>query len=197
VLITIDTQQDTLDGQPFEIEGTTAAAAALGDLCQAYRAAGLPIVHVVRLYLADGSNAEPFRRDVVRASPVLRPGTPGRLLAPTLTTAELDDDALLAGQAQAIGADEWILYKPRWGAFYGTSLEAMLRDRELATIVLGGCNFPNCPRATIFEASERDFEVLVLDDATSGFDERARTELAGIGVTAVTAGEVRSALRET
>jgi nicotinamidase-related amidase len=149
---------------------------------------------VVRLYLADGSNAERFRRDVVRAAPVLRPGSPGRLLAPALTLAELDDDTLLAGHAQELGAREWILYKPRWGAFYGTPLEAMLRDRGVATIVLGGCNFPNCPRATIFEASERDFEVLVLEDATSGFDERARVELGGIGVTAVTAGDVRSAV---
>src|ERR1700733_11141933 len=82
-LIIIDTQVDTLDGQPLEIPGTTEALANIGELCKTFRRTRLPIVHVVRLYLADGSNADPSRRDLVRgATPVLRPGTPGRLIAP-------------------------------------------------------------------------------------------------------------------
>src|SRR5688572_1502005 len=55
-LVTIDVQRDTLDGGPLEIPGTTAALPRMAKLVEAFRRAGLPIVHVVRLYSGDGSN---------------------------------------------------------------------------------------------------------------------------------------------
>ena len=44
-----------------------------------------------------------------------------------------------------------------WDAFYGTQLETHLRVHEIRTLVVFGCNLPNCPRATLFGASSRDF----------------------------------------
>lgn len=61
-LITIDTQLDTLDGQPFEVSGTTAILPRIRRLVQAFRAAGAPIIHIVRLYKRDGSNVDLSRR---------------------------------------------------------------------------------------------------------------------------------------
>ena len=55
-LITIDVQEDTLDEQPLEIAGTTDAVTRISQLCRAFRAIDRPIIHIVRLYLADGSN---------------------------------------------------------------------------------------------------------------------------------------------
>lgn len=46
------------------------------------------------------------------------------------------------------------------GAFYGTRLEEHLRALDVDTVVVCGCNFPNCPRTTIYEASERGTEEL-------------------------------------
>jgi len=64
---------------------TSAVLVSIAALCQAFRDAGRPIVHVVRLYAADGSNPELARKDLVSGpTPVLRPGFPGRLLAPGL-----------------------------------------------------------------------------------------------------------------
>jgi nicotinamidase-related amidase len=197
-LITIDTQQDTLDGEPFEIPGTSAAARVLGQVCAAYRQRGLPIVHVVRLYLEDGSNAEPFRREQVSgATPLLRPGTPGRQLATALLPEggiDLDDELLLRGGAQQVGPSEWVIYKPRWGAFYRTALESQLRGLAVDTLVIGGCNFPNCPRASVIEASERDFDVVVIEDGTSGLDERGIRELGAIGVRTMSAEGIVAAV---
>jgi nicotinamidase-related amidase len=48
--------------------------------------------------------------------------------------------------------------------------------------VICGCNFPNCPRTTIYEASERDFNIVFVPDATSGVYARGLDELKGIGV---------------
>jgi nicotinamidase-related amidase len=192
-LVTIDVQTDTLDGQPLEIPGTSAAVPKIGELAAAFRAAHRPIVHVVRLYSADGSDAEPVRRELVSGdTPLLRPGTPGRLLAPSVLTeiTEFDDELLLSGKPQRVGAEESVLYKPRWGAFFRTDLEALLRDQDVDTIVFAGCNFPNCPRTSIYEASERDFTVIVAPDALSGLYDRGREELTGIGVEFIPTTEI-------
>src|SRR3954462_13073554 len=84
----------------------------------------------------------------------------------------LNTELLLRGDLQEIGEKEWIMYKPRWGAFYRTPLQRHLQEFEINTIVIGGCNFPNCPRTTIYEASERDYRVVLITDAISGLYER-------------------------
>ncbi|WP_342744740.1 cysteine hydrolase family protein [Mycolicibacterium vulneris] len=137
--------------------------------------------------MADGSNAEPVRKDlVVGLTPMLRPGTPGRLLAPGIApdpTAQFDDELLLSGQAQQLADQEIVLYKPRWGAFFATTLEDHLRENHVDTVVIAGCNYPNCPRTSIYEASERDYRVVLVEDAVSGLYDRGRTEMINIGVT--------------
>ena len=47
-VITIDTQCDTLDGQPLEVSGTSAALPNIKMILDAYREKGIPIVHIVR-----------------------------------------------------------------------------------------------------------------------------------------------------
>ena len=59
-----------------------------------------------------------------------------------------------------------------------------------------GCNFPNCPRTSIYEASERDFRVLLVEDAVSGLYERGKEELRNIGVSMARADEVRDRLAQ-
>jgi nicotinamidase-related amidase len=72
---------------------------------------------------------------------------------------------------------EWIIYKPRWGAFYNTKLERHLQNLDVNTVAVCGCNFPNCPRITIYEASERDYRIVLATDATSALYDRALLEL--------------------
>src|ERR1700736_1020206 len=64
-LITIDTQRDVLDGGLLEIAGTSTALEPMRDLVRAFRAAGRPIVHIVRIYRSDGSNVDLCRRELV------------------------------------------------------------------------------------------------------------------------------------
>ncbi len=187
LLLTIDVQLDfTAIGAPAEIPGTAAAVPNMVRLLHAFRAAGRPIAHMVRLYKEDGSNVDLCRRDRVAGGwKVVGPGSPGSQLVPELVPSgtELDAPTLLNGHPQRIGDDEWIFYKPRWGAFYQTALEAMLPGWGVNTLVVCGCNFPNCPRTSIYEASERDLRVMLIDDAMSGVYEQGRKELENIGVT--------------
>ncbi len=193
-LVTIDTQVDTLDGQPLEIPGTSAAVPQIGALAAAFRDAGRPIVHVVRLYRTDGSNVDICRRSTVEAgAKILAPGSSGSQLAPEIVehpSVELEADELLQGRLQQVGPGEVVIYKPRWGAFYETPLEDHLRRQGVSTVVFCGCNFPNCPRASIYEASERDFRVVLAEDAVSGLYDKGRDELEGIGVRLMSTGEV-------
>jgi nicotinamidase-related amidase len=197
-LVTVDTQRDVLDDGGFPIRGTSAALPAMRRLLDIFRAARRPIVHIVRLYERDGSNAEPCRRQLLAggAELVIR-GTPGCQLASELLPDPdllLDDALLLGGGVQVLEADEVAIYKPRWGAFYRTPLEQHLREHEVSTVVFAGCNFPNCPRTSIYEASERDFRVVLVRDAISGLYERAEQELANIGVHLMRSDEVTDAL---
>ena len=199
-LITIDTQGDVLDGQPLEIPGTSAALPAMKRLLDGFRRAQAPIVHIVRLYQRDGSNVDLCRRSLVEDGvTILAPGSEGSELAPGLLAdprLRLDPDLLLANGIQELGSREVVIYKSRWGAFFKTPLEAHLRSHGASTLVFSGCNFPNCPRTSIYEASERDFRVVLATDAISGLYDRGKQELAGIGVQLMTSDAVVAALTD-
>ena len=162
-------------------------------MVQIYREKGYPIIHVVRLYSADGSNADLCRRKAIEdGKQVVIPGTDGAELMDELKpypSIKLDSDLLLSGNLQQIGPMEWIMYKPRWGAFYNTPLEKHLHGLGVNTVVVCGCNFPNCPRTTIYEASERDFRTVLAKDATSLVYDIGLQELKNIGVLIMSAEE--------
>jgi len=193
-LITIDTQRDTLDGGPLEIPGTSAILPRMQRLLQTFRKIQMPIVHVVRLYQEDGSNVDLCRRSMVESGvAILRPGSPGSDLARELLPEpdiRLDAELLLSGGIQQIAPREVVIYKPRWGAFFRTALEAHLQDLGVSTLAFTGCNFPNCPRTSIYEASERDFRIVLVQDAVSGLYERGTEELRNIGVRPISAEEL-------
>jgi nicotinamidase-related amidase len=196
-LVTIDVQSEVLDGQPLEIPGSSAALPAIARLADAFRARGWPIVHMVRLYRSDGSNVDLCRREaVMNGWKALAPGTPGAELAAQLRGDRdaLDAELLLRGEVQGIGEHEVVIYKPRWGAFYETPLHAHLTRLGVSTLAFCGFNFPNCPRTSIYEASERDFRIVLGSDAVSGLYERGREELANIGVGLVRTGELIDSL---
>lgn len=186
-LLTIDVQRDfTEPGAAAEIAGTMACVPAMRAVLDGYRRRGLPVIHVVRLYLPDGTNADLCRREALEAGwAVVAPRSSGAELVEPLkrsSDVSLDADVLLASRLQPAGANEWFLYKPRWDAFYGTHLGRHLHDLGVTTVVIVGCNFPNCPRATVYGASMRDFRTVLITDAVSGVYERGLQELDGIGV---------------
>ncbi len=193
-LLTIDVQNDvSLPGAPWEIEGTAAVVPRIRELVATFRDQNAPVVHVVRLYQDDGSNVDPCRRAAIEdGTGVLRPDTDGSQLVDALKPSpavSLDADTLLAGAFQPLGPNEWAMYKPRWSAFHRTDLEAFAHTRSIDTLVICGCNFPNCPRTTIYDASQRDFRIVFVPDATSGTYPRALAEIDGIGAAVLSTQE--------
>jgi nicotinamidase-related amidase len=165
----------------------------------AFRAAGRPIVHVIRLYRKGGANADRVRRGLLESGVELAaPGTPGSRLAPGLLPApepDPDHERLLAGGVQPVGPNEFIVFKPRWGAFYQTPLQELLAAHDVDSVVFVGCNLPNCPRASLIEASERDYRVGLVPEAVSRTSEQGLAEIAGLGVQLLTLADVEAGLK--
>jgi nicotinamidase-related amidase len=128
------------------------------------RERGVPIVHVVTEYRdAAEIAANPFwkaahddpskaRRGILRHNLAGRPGTE--------IIAELHDprDLVVRG-------------KKRYSSFHGTDLEFVLRRRlEADTLVLAGINTTTCVLNAAFEATNRDFRVVVASDAVDSMD---------------------------
>ncbi len=197
-LITIDVQNDTLDGGPFEVSGTSEILPAIARMCDRFRSAGRPIVHIIRIYTPDGRDADRCRRSSLLAGrQLLLKGSSGRRPADALLPepdVRIDDDRLLAGGVQPVGPQEVLIYKPRWGAFYRTPLETHLLQNDVSTLVFCGCNYPNCPRASIYQASERDFRIVAAADAISGIQPADIDGLETIGVTCAAAETIGQAL---
>jgi nicotinamidase-related amidase len=184
-LLTIDTQNDfSLSGAIMEIKGTCEIIPNIKKIIQAFRKAQKPIIHIVRLYKEDGSNVDNVRRKRIEEGlQAIIPYSKGAELVDELRPNEeaLDADLLLNGAVLELAPNEYVIYKSRWGAFYNTSLEKFLRDKKISTLVFTGCNFPNCPRTSIYEASERDFKIVLIKDAISGIYEKGMEEMKNIG----------------
>lgn len=186
-LLTINAQRDFIQqGSPLRTSGVTQALQGVVRLAKGFRQQGLPVVHAVRLYRPDGSNVDICRRQAVEEGlRVLMPGTSGAELIDELKpypSARLSHEDLLAGEFQQLGEREWAMYRPRWGAFFGTRLEEHLRALGVTTIVICGFNFTTSGRATIYDAGARDFRVVLASDAISNANEEGLKELGRIGV---------------
>ena len=132
--------------------------------------------------LAQYPRAQKCRPRIIRL--VLAESDGSQIAEPLLPSLDiqLEADRLLAGHIQQLGPQESVIYKPRWGAFFQTPLELHLRGLGVTTLIFTGCNFPNCPRASIYEASERDFRLVAIRDGISGLDAQGEAQLEKIGV---------------
>ena len=69
--------------------------------------------------------------------------------------------------------------KIRVGAFTTTDLHEQLRARDITTLVLAGISTSGVVLSTVREAADRDYRILVLDDATFDPDPQTHAFLTG------------------
>jgi len=186
-LLIIDMQNDFANpkGQSY-VDGTEEIIPHLAYLTRIFRRYGKPVFHIIRLYLPDGSNAELCRRQLISSGrSIVAPHSWGAevidALLPEIRSPHSHDE-LLNGNIIRFGDNDYILYKPRWGAFYNTALQDMLRSKDINSLFVAGCNFPNCPRTTLYEASERDYKIAMVPSTISGVYDRGLQEMQHIGV---------------
>jgi biuret amidohydrolase len=133
-------------------------------LLAALRERRVPVVHVVTEYRdAAEIAANPFwkaihddparaRRGILRHNLA---GSPGTQIMPELHE---PGDLVVRG-------------KKRYSSFHATDLEFLLRHRLRAdTLILAGINTTTCVLCAAFEATNRDFRVVVATDAVDSMD---------------------------
>lgn len=196
-LVLVDLQADFID-QAMPVPGTAAVLPAAAALADAFRQAHRPVVHVIRYYPPGGSDVDAVRRERIESGArIAAPGSAGSLIPAGVTggrTVELDHARLLAGEFQGVADDEVVLYKPRWSAFHRTRLHQWLTAAGVDSVVVAGCNLPNCPRATLFDASALDYRAGVVVDAVSATTTERLDDLALIGVNLLTTDQAIAAL---
>ena len=148
---------------PLAAERCGPVIARAADLFTQLRAIGVPIVHVVTEYRDAGEiAANPFWKaihdDPAKARHgILRhnlAGSPGTEIIPALLA---DGDLVVRG-------------KKRYSAFHATDLEFLLRRRGADTVILAGINTTSCILCNAFEATNRDFRVVIASDAVDSMD---------------------------
>src|SRR5713226_7657363 len=151
-LINVDMQNLFVQGDWPAAPDGLAVLDRINRLAAVCRQAGILVIHASHTLRPDGSNMGVLGEVV----PPVRDG----IINKGSESAALHKDLI-------VEPDDVLLEKPRFGAFYGTDLELILRTRGIDTVIISGISTPVCCDTTAREAQARDFRVLFLSDATA------------------------------
>ena len=165
---------------PAYVNGTEKIIPKIKEILNIFRERKLPIFHLKREYLPDGSNVENFRlKDFKNGKSYVVKGTKGAEIVEELKPIP----------------NEYVIVKPRFSAFMNTQLDFILRRLNIETLVVCGTQYPNCIRATVFDAISYDYNVILLIDATSAQTEEIANaniiDIKNIGVNCLTVNEFK------
>jgi nicotinamidase-related amidase len=168
-LIVIDMQRDFIEPGGFgaslgnDVRPLAAIVPTVRKLIEAFRTAGLTVIHTRECHRPDLSDCPPAKRN--RGKPSLRigdPGPMGRILIAGEPGADIVPDL-----APAPG--ELVIDKPGKGAFYATDLQRHLNARGITHLVLAGVTTEVCVQTTMREANDRGYDCLLAEDATDSY----------------------------
>jgi nicotinamidase-related amidase len=172
-LINVDLQDCFVRYSPVYAPEGPAVVERLNRLGVACRRAGITVIHTRLVLRPDGSDLGLFGE----TSPPARAG----LFNEGTPSAQLDEELV-------VREGDIILDKPRFGAFFGTDLEEILRGRGIDTLIIGGVVTNVCCETTAREAMQREFRVFFLSNGTAAADmggvsaaELQRASLATLG----------------
>ncbi len=168
-LLVIDMQRDFLERGGFgELLGNdvTPLRRAVGPtrrVLEAFRRAGLAVIHTREGHEADLSDCPPSKRARGRLPVGIGdPGPMGRVLVRgERGHGIIDELAPLPGEP--------VIDKPGKGAFYATNLDLVLGDRAIRSLVVAGVTTEVCVHTTVREANDRGWECLVLEDCVASY----------------------------
>ena len=89
-------------------------------------------------------------------NPMFKPGTP---IPPP--------EASHMAESAQVQAQDHVVTKRTWGAFYGTELDQLLRRRRIKTLILGGIVTNIGVESTARAAFDRGYELVFAEDAMS------------------------------
>ena len=123
------------------------------ELVDAAHKAGIPVIYTRFVYRADYQDGGVLVQDLLPA------------LADTKSLAAGTWDSELVDELVPEEAD-FVLDKNRYSAFYGTGLEPILSSLGIDSLVMCGVTTNMCVETSARDASQRDYRVFVVSDAT-------------------------------
>lgn len=168
-LLIIDMQRDFVEAGGFgealgnDVSLLQKVVAPTRRVLDAARDHGLFVIHTREGHRPDLSDCPPTKRargGLARG--IGDPGPMGRILVRGERGHDIVDElAPVAGEA--------VVDKPGKGAFYATDLDALLRNRKVASLIVCGVTTEVCVHTTVREANDRGYECLVLRDCVGSY----------------------------
>jgi nicotinamidase-related amidase len=185
VLIVIDMQNDfCLPSADLFVNQAPQAIPRVVEAVAGFRAAGVPVVWVMRRHRPDGSDVDPSRRALFADRPFLV-NSPGADLVDGLS----------------VESGDYTVVKRRWSAFFGTDLDSLLRRLGVTRLYLCGVQTPNCIRTAACDANALDYECVVLNDATGSATQAVQEanlyDMGNMGIEILTTAEAVAAVSRT
>lgn len=162
-LLLVDLQRGFLHPEGFvaaqgrDVSECAAAAGHCYALARIARDAGMPVIwtrHILR----------PDHADAGLLTTELRPRL-GKIGALARGTADVEIPA-----EAAVQPGDFVLDKPRYSAFFGTSLDMLLAARGVRTLMVGGVTTSMCVESSVRDAAQRDIRTFVVREAVADFD---------------------------
>lgn len=163
-LLVIDLQnafihdKGTLGISGVDTQRLSAIVPTLAELIPRCQAAGIPVIWTVQ---------EHFAVDASRARKKLAGHTSRRKQVSALA-GTWDEEIVEELKPLAAVNPAYVIRKHRFGAFYETRLEMMLKMLGTRTLFVAGTTTNACVETSIREAYLRDYDVVALDDCISG-----------------------------
>jgi ureidoacrylate peracid hydrolase len=171
-MIVVDMQNDFVqEGAPIEVPHARAMVPRLNRLLDVCRTQKIPVIyihHVIRGGDIDAGRLADHHA-VIRNNKAIVAGTP--------------NVEIYEGLKPHPG--DLVVAKPRYSAFYGTDLEAILRSQGIDTLIISGTVTNVCCESTARDAFSRDYKVIFLSDGNAARD------LPDVGFGPVSAEEVQ------
>jgi nicotinamidase-related amidase len=159
---------DMLNGHIKNGDAATAARyvpviTAATELLEAARAQRMMIVYASANHRADNATTAHAIRDTDNRLRPLDPSAPAEfkpVVAGGTWEAQVIDEL-------APAADDYIVHKFRWSAFFQTYLELALRTRKIDTLIIAGGSTDVGVASTAFAARDLDCNLVIVSDACS------------------------------
>jgi nicotinamidase-related amidase len=127
------------------------------------RKLGMLVVHTREGHRPDLADAPPAK--VERGAPSMRIGDPGPM-GRILVRGERGHDII---DELAPEPGEPVVDKPGKGAFYATDLDAILGNRGIENLIVGGVTTEVCVHTTVREANDRGYRCIVAADCCGSY----------------------------
>jgi nicotinamidase-related amidase len=124
---------------------------------------GVLVIHTREGHRPDLADAPPAK--VERGAPSMRIGDPGPM-GRILVRGEKGHD-LIDELAPVEG--EPVVDKPGKGAFYATDLDAILKNRGIENLIVGGVTTEVCVHTSVREANDRGYRCIVAADCCGSY----------------------------